>query len=65
MAAMTYEEKLEKTRQWRKRQARETRISICRICGETLRRLTDDGLCGFCRQGIPPDETSPNWRSAA
>ena len=25
----------------------------CVDCGEPLRRNTEDGLCGFCRQGIP------------
>jgi rubrerythrin len=63
--ALTYEQKLEKTRQWRKRQVRETHISICRVCGETLRRLTEDSLCGWCRAGVPMDCTSPNFKDAA
>lgn len=24
----------------------------CKDCGESLSRRTEDGLCGFCRQGI-------------
>ena len=36
-----------------------------KVSPETLRRVTKDGLCGWCREGVPMDETSPNWKGAA